>query len=69
MNSELYLQKWQRWCRGFVENENEWCENYWQDEELSVVYEIPKVAYEIGAVEKKVPLIKIYDVLWEMLNN
>ena len=30
-----------------------------QDEKTSVVYGMPKVAYEIGAVEKQYPLHKI----------
>lgn len=38
-----------------------------QDEASSVVYGMPKVAYEIGAVEKQVPLGRIPQVLFEML--
>lgn len=40
-----------------------------QDEHTSVVYGMPKVAYEIGAVERQLPLDAIYDHLWEWLNQ
>ena len=38
-----------------------------QDESSSVVYGMPKVAYEIGAVEKQVPLARIPRALGSML--
>jgi two-component system chemotaxis response regulator CheB len=38
-----------------------------QDEESSVVYGMPKVAFEIGAVEKQVPLSRIPNILFDML--
>ena len=39
-----------------------------QDEKSSVVYGMPKVAYEIGAVEKQVSLDNIPEVLFGMLH-
>jgi two-component system chemotaxis response regulator CheB len=38
-----------------------------QDENSSVVYGMPKVAFNIGAVEKQVSLAKIPDLLLSML--
>jgi len=38
-----------------------------QDEASSVVYGMPKVAYNIGAVDKQVPLNRIVDTLFSML--
>ncbi len=38
-----------------------------QDEQSSVVYGMPKVAFEVGAVEKQVPISKIPNILFEML--
>lgn len=38
-----------------------------QNEKSSVVYGMPKVAYEIGAVEKQVSLDNIPEVLFGML--
>jgi two-component system chemotaxis response regulator CheB len=40
-----------------------------QDKESCVVYGMPKVAYEVGAVEKQAPLSQIYDTLWSWLNQ
>lgn len=40
-----------------------------QDEKSSVVYGMPKVAYNIGAVEKQVPLNNISSVLYSMLSK
>ncbi|MFZ5353097.1 MAG: protein-glutamate methylesterase/protein-glutamine glutaminase [Bacillota bacterium] len=40
-----------------------------QDEESSIVYGMPKVAYEIGAVEKQVRLENIAHVIYAMLND
>ena len=37
-----------------------------QDEESSVVYGMPKVAFDIGAVEKQVSLSNIPNVLFDM---
>lgn len=40
-----------------------------QDEQSCVVYGMPKVAYEIGAVEKQVPLNKIPQMIFALLNK
>ena len=40
-----------------------------QDEESSVVYGMPKVAFEIGAVEKQVSLSRIPSILFDMLSK
>ncbi len=40
-----------------------------QDEETSVVYGMPKMAYELGAVEKRVPLDSIPLTIHEMLKR
>lgn len=39
-----------------------------QDEASSIVYGMPKVAYNIGAVDKQVPLDRIVDTLFSMLH-
>jgi len=38
-----------------------------QDEESSVVYGMPKVAYDIGAVERQVSLDNIPQMIFSML--
>ncbi|WP_297417598.1 chemotaxis response regulator protein-glutamate methylesterase [Clostridium sp.] len=38
-----------------------------QDEQSSVVYGMPKVAFDIGAVEKQIPISKIPSILCDML--
>lgn len=38
-----------------------------QDQQSSVVYGMPKVAFDIGAVEKQVPISKIPSIVFEML--
>ena len=40
-----------------------------QDEKSSVVYGMPKVAYNIGAVERQVSLENIPHVIFSMLNS
>lgn len=40
-----------------------------QNEETSIVYGMPKVAYEIGAVEKQVRLEKVTETIYSMLSN
>jgi len=40
-----------------------------QDEKSSVVYGMPKVAYEIGAVEKQVPLADIPRAIYSILSS
>lgn len=38
-----------------------------QDEESSVVYGMPKVAFELGSVEKQAPLSRIPSIMFDML--
>ncbi|MDS0524643.1 chemotaxis response regulator protein-glutamate methylesterase [Clostridium sp. SHJSY1] len=38
-----------------------------QDESTSVVYGMPKVAFEVGAVEKQAPLQNIHNLIFKML--
>ena len=40
-----------------------------QDEKSSVVYGMPKVAFNVGAVEKQAPLERIHQHIYTMLNN
>jgi two-component system chemotaxis response regulator CheB len=40
-----------------------------QDEQSSIVYGMPKAAFEIGAVEKQVPLDKIPQTILEVLSG
>ncbi|MEA3422383.1 MAG: chemotaxis response regulator protein-glutamate methylesterase [Bacillota bacterium] len=40
-----------------------------QDEASSVVYGMPKVAYEKGSVDKQAPISKIFDVLMNYIND
>ncbi len=40
-----------------------------QDEETSIVYGMPKVAFDIGAVEKQYPLPKIAGAIMSLLNK
>lgn len=40
-----------------------------QDEESSVVYGMPKVAYETGAVEKQVSLVQIPELIYSLLDK
>lgn len=40
-----------------------------QDEQSAVVYGMPKVAYDIGAVERQVPLNKVPQLLFALLNK
>lgn len=54
-------------AKGLLEMKKSGARTIGQDEKSSVVYGMPKVAYEIGAVEKKAPLAKIPEVLLSML--
>ncbi|MDP4151890.1 MAG: chemotaxis-specific protein-glutamate methyltransferase CheB [Bacillota bacterium] len=40
-----------------------------QDEGSSIVYGMPKVAYDIGAVEEQAPLDRISEVIYKLLNE
>jgi len=50
-------------AKGLLEMRRAGASTFGQDEESSVVYGMPKVAYEIGAVEKQLSLTKIPKVL------
>lgn len=54
-------------AKGLLEMKKRGARTIGQDEKSSVVYGMPKVAYEIGAVEKKAPLAKIPEILLSML--
>jgi two-component system, chemotaxis family, protein-glutamate methylesterase/glutaminase len=56
-------------AKGLLEMRKKGARTIGQDEESSVVYGMPKVAYEIGAVEKQVPLNSAADTLYKFLNK
>lgn len=56
-------------AKGLLEMRKKGARTIGQDEASSVVYGMPKVAYEIGAVEKQAPLNSITDILIGMLNK
>lgn len=55
--------------RGLLEMRQKGARTIGQDEKSCVVYGMPKVAYEIGAVEKQVPLDKIPQTIQWMLEG
>ncbi len=54
-------------ARGLLSMRRKGCRTIGQDEASSVVYGMPKVAYDVGAVERQVSLEAIPRVLFEML--
>ncbi|WHH60375.1 chemotaxis response regulator protein-glutamate methylesterase [Petroclostridium sp. X23] len=54
-------------ARGLLSMKRKGARTIGQDEQSSVIYGMPKVAYEIGAVEKKASLLNIPQVLISML--
>jgi two-component system chemotaxis response regulator CheB len=56
-------------ANGLLEMRNRGARTIGQDEESCVVYGMPKVAYEIGAVEKKVSLNQIPNTILNLLNE
>lgn len=54
-------------AKGMLKMHQEGAFNIGQDEQSSVVYGMPRVAYEIGAVSKQVSLQKIADCIMDML--
>jgi len=56
-------------ARGLLSMRRKGARTIGQDEQSSVVYGMPKVAYEIGAVEKQAPLSEIPDLLLEALSR
>lgn len=55
-------------AKGLLEMKKMGARTIGQDEASSVVYGMPKVAYNIGAVDKQVPLDRIVDTLFSMLH-
>jgi len=56
-------------AKGLLEMRKRGARTVGQDEASSVVYGMPKVAYEIGAVEKQAPLTSIADTLYKLLKE
>lgn len=56
-------------AEGLLEMRNNGARTFGQDESTSVVYGMPKVAYELGAVEKQLPLHQISAELLKVLNR
>lgn len=54
-------------ARGLLAMRNAGAKTIGQDEASSVVYGMPKVAYELGAVEKQMPLLKIAQGILDMI--
>ncbi len=54
-------------AKGLLSMKRKGAQTIGQDEASSVVYGMPKVAYEVGAVEKQAPLEKIPQVLLSLL--
>lgn len=52
---------------GMLEMRQKGARTIGQDEESSLVYGMPKVAYDIGAVEKQVPLNRVTQTVFNML--
>ena len=56
-------------AKGLLSMRKEGARTIGQDEESSVVYGMPKVAYNIGAVEKQAALHQIPRIIYSMLNQ
>ena len=56
-------------AKGLLEMKKYGAKTIGQDEATSVVYGMPKVAYNIGAVDKQVPLDRISNTLFSMLGH
>lgn len=56
-------------ARGLLSMRRKGARTIGQDEQSSVVYGMPKVAYEIGALEKQTSLMNIPQVLFTMLSK
>lgn len=54
-------------AKGLLSMRKEGARTIGQDESSSVVYGMPKVAYNIGAVEKQVSLDKMSEVIYTLL--
>jgi len=56
-------------AKGLLAMRNKGARTIGQDECSCVVYGMPKVAFDIGAVEKQIPLESISDVIYSILNS
>lgn len=56
-------------AKGLLEMRRKGARTIGQDEETSVVYGMPKVAFNIGAVEKQSSLNNIPGILFSMINS
>ena len=56
-------------AQGILRMKNEGAETIGQDEESSVVYGMPKSAYELGAINYQLPLHKIPEKIISLLNK
>ncbi len=56
-------------ARGLLSMKKEGAITIGQDEKSCVVYGMPKVAFEIGAVEKQIPLTQMPDYIYSRLNK
>lgn len=56
-------------AKGLLNMRNKGARTLGQDEESCVVYGMPKVAYEIGAVERQLPLDSIPQAIYSMINK
>lgn len=56
-------------AKGLLAMKNSGARTIGQDESSSVVYGMPKVAYNIGAIEKQAPLVKIPGLILTLLQD
>jgi two-component system chemotaxis response regulator CheB len=54
-------------AKGLLAMKNAGAKTIGQDEASCVVYGMPKVAYEIGAVEKQLPLERVADGILSLI--
>ena len=56
-------------AKGLLEMRKRGARTLGQDEKTCIVYGMPKVAYDIGAVERQVPLEKVAGMVYNVLNS
>lgn len=56
-------------AKGLLEMRRKGARTIGQDEKTCIVYGMPKVAYDIGAVERQVPLEKVAGMVYNVLNS
>ena len=56
-------------AQGLLKMRNQGARTIGQDEQSSVVYGMPKVAYEVGAVEKQYGLTKIAEEITHLIKT